>query len=103
MNFDPRPSIRLDRRVEKMQPDIQKESATALASTIKSKELEELDCLQIREIMDALVYGRMSLEHADSGVKRILLRHLETCSACCRSFDVRIGSSFYGGGRGAMF
>lgn len=77
--------------IKKMQPGSQKESGTSLAHTVKSSEVAETDCLRIREILDELVYGRMQLEETDPVVKRIFLRHLETCSACCRSFDVRVG------------
>lgn len=72
-----------------------------MARTAKSNDLAETNCLQIRETMDALVYGRMRLEQADLVVKLTFLRHLETCSACCRSLDVRLGA-FYGGGRRSL-
>lgn len=84
-----------------MQPDVQKEKLTSVARTIKSKEPAVKDCIQIRETMDALIDGRMSLEQAEPAVKLAFLHHLEDCSACCRSFDVRVG--FYGRGRSSMF
>ena len=59
--------------------------------------IEQASCLQIREKLDALFDGDSRLEETQEMVKRVLLRHLETCDACCRSFDVRV--RFRVGGR----
>lgn len=60
---------------------------------------ERASCLQIREKLDAL-FGDSRLEETHEIVKRVLLRHLETCDACCRSFDVRV--RFRSGGRNGI-
>lgn len=59
--------------------------------------IEQASCLQIREKLDSLFDGSSRLEETHEILKRVLLRHLETCDACCRSFDVRV--RFRVGGR----
>lgn len=46
-------------------------------------------CFQIREKVAALLDGDSPLEETHTTIKRVLFKHLETCDACCRSFDVR--------------
>lgn len=51
---------------------------------------EATNCTEIKAKLDELSSGRFSLEKMDRINKMFLLRHLENCSACCRSFDVRM-------------
>ena len=57
------------------------------------------NCAQVREKLDFLFNGKAQLEATQNELKRKLFRHLETCSQCCRSFDVRVRcNSFPRGG-----
>ena len=49
---------------------------------------EAINCIQIKEKLDALFNGGSSLEEMHPAIKRILFGHLETYQRCCRSFDV---------------
>ena len=58
-------------------------------------------CAQIKAKLDELFGGRFSLEKTDRQTKMLLFRHLENCSDCCRSFDVRV--HFRPSGRAAIY
>jgi hypothetical protein len=62
---------------------------------------EKVNCNQIKIKLDELFSGRFMLEKMDRPTKIFLFRHLENCSDCCRSFDVRV--HFRPTGRGAIY
>jgi hypothetical protein len=51
-------------------------------------------CEQARDKLDALFSGQMRLFDEDGSSKEVFLTHLQSCSGCCRSFDVRVGFSY---------
>lgn len=60
----------------------------------------DASCFQIRKKLDALFEGDARLEETHAAIKRFLFGHLENCTACCRSFDVRVRFRSGSGGRG---
>lgn len=63
---------------------------TSVRPDINLELLDELKCHQVIEKLDAMFGEHLLLEEADKSVKRRLFKHLENCSDCCRSFDIRI-------------
>ena len=51
---------------------------------------ETASCFQTREKLDALFGGNSRLEDTHAAIKQLLFRHLESCRACCRTFDGRV-------------
>lgn len=51
---------------------------------------DTINCFEIKAKLDELSSGKISLEKMDRMIKTFLLRHLETCTGCCRAFDVRM-------------
>jgi hypothetical protein len=73
-----------------MQTVEKKQSQKTVFKEINFEMIDAINCLQIREKLDAVFGGISPLEETSAGVKRDLFAHLETCRDCCRSFDVRV-------------
>lgn len=84
-----------------MQATGQKQNQRIFFKEINIEILEAMNCIQIRESLDALFDENFSLEETPPAIKRSLFRHLETCRDCCRSFDVRL--RFRSVGRGPIY
>lgn len=74
-------------------------SKTVFLEDIRVDTFETLSCLQVRNKLDALFDRDSLLEEAMTDFKRSLFRHLETCTDCCRAFDVRVRFCSSGGSR----
>ena len=73
-----------------MQATVQKFAGENLVvGEINIEATEKSGCVQVREKLDALFDGDARLEETHAAIKKVLFAHLETCEACCRSFDVR--------------
>ena len=79
--------------VQELRPEI------LLKRKIIVETIDEINCFQIREKLDSLFEGNSRLEEMHEAIKKSLLRHLETCQNCCRSFDVRVRFRSSGGRR----
>lgn len=64
---------------------------------LKKERIEEVNCSQIKALIETLVQGKFLLETASRETKRNLFRHLESCQQCCRSFDARLRYSSFTG------
>ena len=73
-----------------MQAEKQRQSRRPSFREFNFETLEAVNCSQIKESLDELFSGGFLLEDLDFGAKQVLFGHLQTCSDCCRSFDVRI-------------
>lgn len=84
-----------------MQTAVQNSRHISVIQEINVDAVEQTNCFQIREKLDALFDGDSRLEEAHRELKRVLFGHLETCEQCCRAFDVRVCFR-RGSGRGIL-
>ncbi len=70
-----------------MQAVMEKQKRQEDARGINFEMPKAIDCFQVKENFDALFCGDLRIEDATAAVKRVLFGHLETCRACCRTFD----------------
>lgn len=68
---------------------------------LRNLQFDVSTCYEVRETLDEIFGGRITLERADSTAKRELFTHLERCQDCCRSFDARL--RFGSPRRGAIY
>lgn len=76
-------------------------SRELISGNINFEIINEMNCFQVREKLDALFDRESLLAETHKAIKRILFNHLENCPECCRSFDVRV--RFRSSGRAGIY
>lgn len=76
---------------------VQQTAQTPIRHDLTSDWTEEINCVQTREIIDALFSRKLQLATAHKHTKQHLFSHLKNCEACCRSFDARILCNSFSG------